>query len=88
MYIFSSMYICSNFICLLFVNVRKNKVNNKTFKIKLYFDSCKYIHIITYIHIYVYMYIICIYIYVYTYAYVCIYVYMYIIVDIIIEDFN
>ena len=34
-------YIYSNLICLLFVNVRKNKVNDKTFKIKLYFDSYK-----------------------------------------------
>ena len=35
------MYVYSKLICFLFVNVRKNKVNDTTFKIKLYFDSYK-----------------------------------------------
>ena len=38
---YTYIYIYSNLICLLFVNVRKDKVNDKTFKIRLYFDSCK-----------------------------------------------
>ena len=52
------IYIYSNLICLLFVNVRKNKVNEKTFKIKLYFDSykssmCMYMYKCVYTYIYI-----------------------------------
>ena len=40
----------------------ENKVNDKAFKIKLYFDSYKYVYIYIYIYIYLYMHVyICIY---------------------------